>query len=107
MSDTLRGRHVVLRRPVPSDKVDRLALGRHHEIVRMFGGDSQALTPLTPSDVETWYADLVAEPHAWVIEHAGRCIGTARLHGFDTEARSARYAVGILDTVAPRPGTRA
>jgi RimJ/RimL family protein N-acetyltransferase len=32
-----------------------------------------------------------------MIEHEGRCIGTARLHRLDEHGRRARYAVGILD----------
>jgi RimJ/RimL family protein N-acetyltransferase len=83
--------------PKPSDKTDRLALGRDPAIVRAFGGSTRDLAPLTDADVEAWYAAVAAEPHGWMIEHAGRCIGNARLHRFDTGTRSARYAVGILD----------
>jgi [ribosomal protein S5]-alanine N-acetyltransferase len=48
--------------------------------------------------VERWYAALLArQPAGWVIEHEGRCIGSALLHSFEHENRRARYAVGILD----------
>lgn len=97
MSETLRGARVTLRRPIPSDKDDRLALGRHAEIVRMFGGDPNDLAPMAPAEAEAWYDALVAEPYSWTIEYKGRCIGTARLHSLNDEAKSARYAVGILD----------
>jgi RimJ/RimL family protein N-acetyltransferase len=97
MKPALTGERVTLRPPRTGDKADRLALGRSPEIVRMFGGSIRDLKPLTPEDVDAWYAAIDAEPYAWMIEHEGRCIGTARLHDIDEEQSSARYAVGILD----------
>jgi hypothetical protein len=57
---TLRGTGLVLRPPKPEDKQARLAAGRQPEIVRMYGGDPSNLAPLTPEDVDRWYAWLSA-----------------------------------------------
>lgn len=96
MTETLHGQHVMLRPPRPSDKQDRLTLGRNLDIARMFGGSSRTIGPLTDAEVDEWYAAIESDPHGWMIEHAGRCIGNARLHSLEPEARTARYAVGIL-----------
>ena len=97
MKPTLTGPRVTLRAPVPSDKQDRLALGRDAEIVRMFGGSAQDATPLTLAEVEIWYANVETEPYGWMIEHEGKCVGSVRLHDFDEGNQSAWYAIGILD----------
>lgn len=104
----LQGARVTLRPPRESDKAERLALGRHSEIVRMFGGEWRNLAPLTEADVERWYATLLArQPAGWVIEHESRCIGSALLHSFEPENRRARYAAGILDPERLGKGTGA
>src|SRR5690349_4211590 len=96
MVTILRGERVLLRPPQPSDKADRLAIGRHAEFVRMNGGDDRALTPLTTEDVECWYARLAAERFGWVIEIAGHCAGVARLPHYDAVNRRADFAIGIF-----------
>lgn len=96
----LRGQRLVLRTPRESDKRDRLACGRNPEEVRMYGGDHRDLPPLTPEEVERWYARQCAEPLGWMIELGDRCIGTARLHSLDEANRRARYAIGIFDATA-------
>jgi RimJ/RimL family protein N-acetyltransferase len=65
----------------------------------MFGGDRPASTAMSDAQATRWYDALVADanPYRWAIEFERRFIGTARLHALDERARSARYAVGILD----------
>jgi ribosomal-protein-alanine N-acetyltransferase len=92
----LQGPTVTLRLPQETDKQDRLAYGRDPEFRRMVGGDPNTLPPLTAADVEHWYSQAVQEPHHWIIQAEGRCIGTARLHALDAENRRAKYAVGIF-----------
>lgn len=97
---TLTGRQVLLRSPRPSDRQDRLAVGRNAEFVRMVGGDARDLRPFTAKDADSWFHRLFAEPLTWVIEVDGRCIGEARLHHLDRENSRARYAIGIFDPAA-------
>ena len=92
----LQGSRVLLRGFEERDKGARLASGRHAEEVRMYGGDTGGLAPLTAEDVDRWYAALASQPHAWAAEVDGRCIGTARLHSLNEHDRRARYAVGIF-----------
>jgi [ribosomal protein S5]-alanine N-acetyltransferase len=93
----LRGRLVLLRRVEERDKEDRLAAGQDAEAVRMYGGNSPDLRPFTSDDAERWYQFHRRELLTWVAEVDGRCIGGARLHGLDTGARRARFAIGIFD----------
>jgi RimJ/RimL family protein N-acetyltransferase len=92
----LRGSLVLLRAPGASDPDDRLAAGRDPEFRRMVGGTGPEPGPLSASEVERWYAGLVAEPCAWIIESADRCVGVARLHHIDLDALTGRYAIGIF-----------
>jgi ribosomal-protein-alanine N-acetyltransferase len=92
----LEGGGVTLRPPREIDKQDRLAYGRDAEFRRMVGGDPRTLPALTIAEVEAWYQQVVQDRHHWIIEAEGRCIGTARLHAFDTANRRAKYAVGIF-----------
>ncbi len=92
----LRGERVILRSPLPGDVDDRLACGRHAEIVHMYGGDSRTLAPFTREDAEAWYQSMNSQPNIWVIEHESRCIGIVRLTVTEPERR-ARYAIGIFD----------
>lgn len=89
--------NVTLRRPTPRDRVDRLAIGRHPEFVRLVGGDDSDLEALTVDEVDAWYRSVEADPLCWVIEVDGLAIGTARLHKLDEVNRNARYSVGIFD----------
>ncbi len=63
----------------------------------MVGGDPTTLPPLTPAEVERWHEEVSSDPLSWIVETAGRCIGTARLHSLDAENRRARYAIGLFD----------
>ena len=92
----LRGARILLRAPRPSDVEERVAIGRDPEFRRMVGATAPASGPMTREDAERWYARLVGEPLGWVIEHEGRCVGEARLHGLDPMARRGRLAVGIF-----------
>ena len=88
----------ILRRPHPDDAGARLALGRDPGIVRMFGGDTRRpLPPLTAREVDRWLEGLRAHPHAWIVEHAGRLLGEARLDGLDERDGRARLAIGFYD----------
>jgi hypothetical protein len=93
---TLKGEHILLREPKETDKEDRYMLGIDSEFRRMVGGDSTA-TKLTWSEVEEWYENKKKEPHSWMMEYQGRCIGTARLHTLDSYNKHAWFAIGIWD----------
>ena len=92
----LTGERVILRSPREQDKLDRLACGVNTEYRRMVGADAPT-QPLTPEAVARWYDEVCAAEWAWMIEAAGRCIGTARLHGLEEKDRRAKYAIGIFD----------
>jgi len=94
---SLHGASLTLRPPLPRDIDDRLRCGRDAEFVRMCGGDARQVAPLTIEDARGWYARQRAEPHTWVIDLGGCCIGVARLHHLDRENARARYAIGIYD----------
>ena len=93
---TLRGQHVVVRPPRPSDVADRLAAGRDPEFRRMVGAVGPPPGPFAQADAERWYEELRREPFGWTIEHEARCVGVARLHSLDAVARRAHLAVGIF-----------
>ena len=96
-SPTLSGKSVTLRAPKSEDVADRLAQGRAPEVVRMFGGDPNALPPLTEAAAQRWVDGLAAHPHAWVVEHEGRLLGEICLDDLDQHDRRARLAVGLYD----------
>lgn len=92
----LRGERVILRPARPSDADDRLAAGRDPEAVWAYGGDPTGLAPLTREGAEEFYRRLAETPHGWAIEHAGACVGSARLHSLSREDRRARFAIGLF-----------
>ena len=95
---SLVGANVLLRRARPQDQVDRLAVGYNREYVRLVGGELPPVDPpYTAADAAAWYASVAREPHSWVIEFSGRCVGGARLHSLRTVERRARYAIGLFD----------
>jgi RimJ/RimL family protein N-acetyltransferase len=96
-ASVLIGRGVVLRPPRESDKADRLAVGRHAEYVRLDGGNTRDLAPLTEDDVAQWYERISSAQYGWVIDIGGRAVGTTRLKNHDAENRSADFAIGIAD----------
>ncbi|HEU4630100.1 MAG TPA: GNAT family N-acetyltransferase [Gemmatimonadaceae bacterium] len=92
----LRGARVALRPPRPADVEDRLAIGRDPEFRRMVGATGPWPGPLTRAEAERWYETLRREPHGWVVEHAGRCVGVARLHHVERATGRAQLAVGLF-----------
>jgi RimJ/RimL family protein N-acetyltransferase len=95
-SPLLEGKRVLLRKPVRQDVEDRMECGRHPEIVRMYGGDTRNMMPLTKDEVISWYDKVSSTRYVWMIEYKGECIGTARLT-VNEQDRRARYAVGMFD----------
>lgn len=93
---TLTSKRVTLRAPRPSDIEDKLAIGRHAGIIRMYGGNSDFEQP-TRQGATAWHDRLVAHPYAWVIEIEGLGIGEIRLDHVDEQHRSATLAMGIGD----------
>jgi ribosomal-protein-alanine N-acetyltransferase len=93
----LRGNRLLLRAPLERDKADRLSYGRDPEFRRMVGGDHRVNPPLTVEEVDRWYQAALVEPHSWVIDLNGKCIGQAALHSHNALNRCARYAIGIFD----------
>lgn len=86
---TLTGTKVVLRAPRRSDVDDLREIGRRPEIVRAFGSTpSPDRSEFSDEELEDWFAGLLEEPHAWIVEHKGRGVGELRLeelsslHGF-------------------------
>jgi RimJ/RimL family protein N-acetyltransferase len=59
-------------------------------------GAAPTTEPLTRADAERWYSALAREPHGWVVEHEGRCVGEARLHHVDQVAGEGWLAVGLF-----------
>lgn len=92
----LHGARVLLRPPRPSDAQDRLG-PQDPEIVRMYGGDATDMHVRSRDEAEAWVAALADHGAAWVVDIAGRCVGSARLDDIDLHDRRARYAVGIDD----------
>lgn len=91
------GERVRLRPFRPTDTVERLALGREPEIVRGFGGDPDAMAPLTEDEVRHFVDKNIADPLAWAIEVEARWLGGIRLHSLDRHDHRARLAIGLYD----------
>lgn len=92
----LVGERLTLRAPCRSDIDDRLAIGRHPQIQRMYGVEPDGRA-LTREEAEAWLARLIDHPWAWVIEHEARAVGELRLDGINTHDRRASLAIGIND----------
>ena len=88
---------ITLRQPKEGDLSDRLSYGQNPEIIRMFGGNSSEISPLSEEAVSKWLSDIKNSPHAWVVEHDGQLLGEAKLHSFSEPDRRARFAVGFYD----------
>ena len=93
----LHGARVTLRRPRADDFQARLALGTDAEIVRMYGGSSSEVQPLTEAAARRWVARLLDHEYAWIIEHDGCLIGQIRLDRVDLKDRRASLAIGVED----------
>jgi len=97
----LRTTRLVLRPFQPGDAEGRRVLGRDPEIMEMFGGRPEFGEPVSMSEAEAlkWYdhAASDANPLLWAIEHAGRFVGTTRLHSLREGDQKAQFAIGLLD----------
>jgi len=95
----LRGARVTLRPPAPSDADDARRIGMHPEIWRCFGEDVGEWRELTAEEAREAVARLAPADGKldWVIDTGTGFVGTATLHSPDPAARSAAYAIGILE----------
>jgi RimJ/RimL family protein N-acetyltransferase len=76
---------------------ERLALGRHREILRMFGVDAADGQRLTRRQVQTWLDGIADCPTARVIEVEGRFLGDLWLRQVNKADRNARLGIGLYD----------
>lgn len=88
-------KELLIRKPKPSDKQERVQLGRRKEFVKMVGGSTKELLPYTLENAEKWYEREVNHPCSWFIEYQGRMIGVCRIT-FKNE-KYGRYSIGIYD----------
>ena len=97
-----------LRAPVAADIDARLELGSHFEILRMFGA-TEAPQAYTRAMAQDWVDAQLNEPHAYVIEQAGRLVGALRLHSIAPHDKRASLAIALLNpsTLGQGIGTRA
>lgn len=93
----LRTPRLVLRRPIPTDIADRLALGRDPEIYRNLGADTRNLKSITDEQAKAWVDNIASHPAAWVIEHQGRAIGEILIDNFVEADQRAGLIIGVLD----------
>jgi RimJ/RimL family protein N-acetyltransferase len=93
----LRTARLVLRRPIPTDIADRLALGRDPEIYRYLGADTRNIKAITDEQAKAWVDNIASHPAAWVIEHQGRAIGEILIDNFVEADQRAGLIIGVLD----------
>ncbi|RHW41165.1 N-acetyltransferase [Neobacillus notoginsengisoli] len=96
-SPAIQGKRVLLRKPIETDALDFFKCGRNAELVRMYGGDTRNLQPLTMEDARNFIDNILRNNLEWCVEYDGRCIGQARLTVSEADCR-ARYAVGLFDS---------
>ena len=94
---TLSGTNAILRKVRAEDVEGFFALEGDPEIHEMFGGSRDTYRPITRESAEAMVKHLSEHRFAWVIEHATRVIGEARLDRIDMQDRRASFAIGILD----------
>lgn len=97
MLPTLSGTNAILRKVRAEDVEGFFALVSDPEIHEMFGGSRDTYRPMTRESAEAMVKRLSDHRFAWVIEHATKVIGEARLDRIDTQDRRASFAIGILD----------
>lgn len=91
----LTGERIRLRPLQPSDRAERVSIGRDPEFVRLNGGNGAvAGRPFTDADADRWFAARRASLR-WAIELDSQLIGETRLDSLDAEDRSAMFAIGI------------
>jgi RimJ/RimL family protein N-acetyltransferase len=89
---------VLLRPPIDHDRVGRQVLGVTAGIARMFGANEPTDRPMTSAAATRWFEQLgAAGTIEWIVEVAGRFVGTTRLHTIDRDARTTAYAIGLFD----------
>jgi [ribosomal protein S5]-alanine N-acetyltransferase len=93
----IQGLKVKLRKPIEKDIDDRFRCGRNKELVRMYGGDTRNLKPMTKEDAIKFVDLILANKLEWCVDFEGRWIGQARLTVSEDDRR-ARYAVGLFDS---------
>lgn len=91
------GPHVRLRPATADDAAARFSLGNIPDIVRMFGVSHSDTKPMTMDAAEAWARGQATNPHAWIIEVAGRLIGEIKLHSISAQDRRASMAIAIYD----------
>src|SRR5690349_7060416 len=93
----LWGTNTVTRGVRAEDVEGFFALPGDPETHEIFGGSRDTYSPTTRAAAEATVQRLSAHPFAWVIEHASKVIGEARLDRVDLQDRRAWFAIGILD----------
>jgi [ribosomal protein S5]-alanine N-acetyltransferase len=97
VSPLLKGKNVILRKPKDSDVNDYLACKQTKELIRMYGGDTRNLKPLTLQDAKRHVEYIKSQKLNWCIEYEQRFVGEARLTVNEYDRR-ARYAIGLFDS---------
>jgi RimJ/RimL family protein N-acetyltransferase len=97
VSPLLKGENVILRKPKDSDVNDYLACKQTKELIRMYGGDTRNLKPLTLQDAKRHVEYIKSQKLNWCIEYEQRFVGEARLT-VNEHDRRARYAIGLFDS---------
>ncbi|MEK3886377.1 GNAT family N-acetyltransferase [Bacillus sp. FSL K6-3431] len=95
-SPSIKGKNILLRKPIENDINDRFKCGKSKVLTRMYGGDTRNLQPLTMKDARRFIESILLSKLEWCVEYDGRCIGQARLTVSEEDCR-ARYAVGLFD----------
>ena len=95
---TLVGPRLALRGIRPEDLQTFLGRSRDPEIVRMRGGDASTAGQRPPPLVaRQWYQSMTTNPNPynWIIDVAGRHVGSCSLYNLVEVDRRAAYAIGI------------
>jgi [ribosomal protein S5]-alanine N-acetyltransferase len=96
----LRGPRVTLRPPVAADADAARRIGLHPEIERQFGAQPEPeWRELTPDEAQGLLVTLASADGrvTWVVDAGDGFIGSASLHSFSADDRTAAYAIGLLD----------
>ena len=95
----LRGPRVTLRPPLPRHAGGARRIGRHEEILRMFGEETgEGWRGSTRAESEELLEVLAATEDrvTWVVDAGSGFIGSASLHSFSADGTTAAYAIGLL-----------
>lgn len=97
VSPLLKGKNVILRKPKDSDVHDYLACKQTKELIRMYGGDTRNLKPLTLQDAKRHVEYIKSQKLNWCVEYQQQFVGEAQLTVNEYDRR-ARYAIGLFDS---------